>query len=148
MPPHLSAVFASGMVSNILYLTLGVFETGRRLQWTYNMAVDARRKSGDQRGPSTRSEADRQWHQVERGKWIWRLPLDNIPTCQVTGWYDRLVGTINNYSGMVQNGPYTLRDQHRIIIGPWGHDNSAFIRHQGPLDFGPDTNTTYEDQVL
>ena len=43
------------------------------------MAVDARRRAGDDRGPSTRAEADLQWHEVERGKWIWRLPLADIP---------------------------------------------------------------------
>ena len=139
-PPHLGALFASGMASRILDLNFGVFETGRRLQWTYNMAVDARRRAGDDRGPSTRAEADLQWHEVERGKWIWRLPLVDIPdhvfstlgpmlkrymreqnkefwafdrihsrvevpTCQVTGWYDRLIGTIDNFAGMVANGP-------------------------------------------
>ena len=45
-----------------------------------------------------------------------------VPTCQVTGWYDRLIGTIDNFTGMVANGPTALRSQHRIMIGPWGHD--------------------------
>ena len=93
-------------------------------------------------------------HEVERGKWIWRLPLADIPdsvfstlgpmlkrymreqnrefwvfdrihsrvevpTCQVTGWYDRLLGTIDNFTGMVANGPAAVRGQHRITIGPW-----------------------------
>ena len=154
------------MASRILDLTFGAFETGRRLQWTYNMAVDARRRAGDDRGPSTRAEADLRWHEVERGKWIWRLPLADIPdrvfstlgpmlkrymreqnrelwavdrihsrvevpTCQVTGWYDRLIGTIDNFTGMVANGPTALRGQHRITIGPWGHDSGAFVRRQG-----------------
>ena len=181
-PPHLGALFASGMASRILDLNFGVFETGRRLQWTYNMAVDARRRAGDDRSPSTRAEADLQWHEVERGKWIWRLPLADIPdrvfstlspmlkrymreqnrefwafdrihsrvevpTCQVTGWYDRLIGTIDNFTGMVANGPAALRGQHRITIGPWGHDSGAFVRRQGPLDFGPEADTTYADEV-
>ena len=181
-PPRLGALFASGMASRILDLNFGVFETARRLQWTYNMAVDARRRAGDDRGPSTRAEADMQWQEVERGKWIWRLPLGDIPdhvfstlspmlkrymreqnrefwafdrihsrveapTCQVTGWYDRLNGTIDNFTGMVANGPAALRDQHRITIGPWGHDSGAFVRRQGPLDFGPEADTTYADEV-
>ena len=181
-PPHLSALFASGMASRIMDLTFGVFETGRRLQWTYNMAADARRRAGESRGPSTRAEADTRWYEVERGKWVWRLPLDdipdyvfstlspmlkrymreqnkefwafdkihnrvNVPTCQATGWYDRLIGTIDNFSGMAENGPGSLRDQHRIVIGPWGHHSGAFVRHQGPVDFGPDADTTYADEV-
>jgi putative CocE/NonD family hydrolase len=166
-PPSLGAAFASGMSSQLMAPTFGIFETGRRLQWTHNMAVDARRRTGEMRGPSTRAEADTRWYEVERGKWIWHLPLDDIPdyvfstlspmlkrymreqnkefwafdkihsrvnvaTCQVTGWYDRLVGTIENFSGMVKNGPASLRDQHRIVIGPWGHDNGAFVGRQGP----------------
>ena len=181
-PPSLGAAFASGMSSRLMAPTFGIFETGRRLQWTHNMAVDARRRTGEMRGPSTRAEADTRWYEVERGKWIWHLPLDdipdyvfsdlspmlkrymreqnkefwafdkihsrvNVPTCQVTGWYDRLVGTIENFSGMVKNGPASLRDQHRIVIGPWGHDNGAFVGRQAPVDFGPNANTTYTDEV-
>ena len=102
-PPHLGALFASGMASRILDLTFGVFETGRRLQWTYNMAVDARRRAGDDRGPSTRAEADLQWHEVERAKWIWWLPLADIP--------DRVFSTL---------GPMLkryMREQNREFLG-------------------------------
>ena len=60
-----------------------------------------------------------------------------VPTCQVTGWYDRLIGTIDNFTGMVANGPTALRGQHRIMIGPWGHDSGAFVRRQGPLRLRP-----------
>ena len=49
-----------------------------------------------------------------------------MPTCQVTGWYDRLIGTIDNFTGMVSAAS--------IGIGPWGHDSGAFVRRQGPLD--------------
>ena len=181
-PPHLKALFASGMSARLLDLNFGVFETGRRLQWTHKMAVDARRRAGEQFGPRTADEADVQWHEVERAKWIWYLPLDsipdhvfstltpllktylreqdkefwafdkihrlvNVPTCQLTGWYDRLIGTIDNFMGMVKEGPASLRGQHRLIIGPWGHNNERLIRDQGPLDFGPDADTTYSEEV-
>lgn len=69
----------------------------------------------------------------------------NIPTCQVTGWYDRLIGTIDNYTGMVKNGPKALRSEHRLIIGPWPHSNVAYTRRQGPLDFGPEADAKYAD---
>ena len=29
--------------------------------------------------PNPRNEADIQWYEVERGKWIWYLPLDELP---------------------------------------------------------------------
>jgi len=181
-PPGLKAMFPSGMSSKLRDLNFGIFETGRRLQWTYNMAVDARRRLGEEGGPGSRQEADAWWQEVERGKWIWHLPLDeipdrvfsslapmlkrylseqsrefwafdedhgqvNVPVCMLTGWYDRLVGTIDNFSGMVKNGPANLRDQHRLIIGPWGHSNGNLVRHQGPLDFGPHGDTTYTNEV-
>ena len=30
-------------------------------------------------GAQTRGDADTSWHQFERGKWIWYLPLGDIP---------------------------------------------------------------------
>ncbi len=181
-PPPVKAVFASGMGANLLKLNFGVFETGRRLQWTYQNAADARRRAGDLSGPHTSEEAEEHWYEVERGKWVWHLPLDDIPdyvfstmspvlkkylreqdkefwnfneihnqvnapTCVLTGWYDRLIDTISNFEGMVKNGPEKFRNDHRIIIGPWGHNSQNLVREQGPLDFGPDANTTYPDVI-
>ena len=181
-PPSLKALFASGMSARLLDLNFGIFETGRRLQWTHKMAVNARRRMGDEFGPKSEDEADAQWHEVERGKWIWYLPLDdlpdhlfstltpllktylkeqnkefwafqeihnkvNVPTCQLTGWYDRLIGTIDNFTGMIREGPESLRNQHRLIVGPWGHNSNNLTRIQGPLDFGPDADTTYPQEV-
>ena len=182
-PPHLAAIFYGGMSAGIRDLTFGVFETGRRLQWTYNMAVDARRRAGDKWGPKSRNEADAQWVEVERFKWIWHLPvgeipddvfstltpplrrfmgeqnkelwafrdihhLVDVPSYGLTGWYDRLVGTIDQYTGMVSNGPARLRGEHRLHIGPWGHDISNMVPKQGPLDFGPEATSTYSGQIL
>ena len=177
-PPHLKALFAGGMSARIRDLNFGIFETGRRLQWTYNMSVDARRRAGDTSRPSSRAEADAQWQEVERSKWIWYLPFDDIPDhafstltpvleraergalgVRQDSWsgqrtyspsdrlYDRIIGTIDNFAGMVRNGPAALRDQHRIVVGPWGHDNTRLVRHQGPLDFGPQADTTYVAEV-
>ena len=68
-----------------------------------------------------------------------------VSTCNVTGWWDRLVGTADHYVGMVENGPQALREQHRLIIGPWGHGPGR--RVQGPLDFGPDAESTYDEAL-
>ena len=181
-PPSLAAIFAGGMAMRLTEMNFGVFETARRLQWTYNMAVDARRRVGDTSAPNNREDADRMWHEFERGKWIWHLPLGtipddvfstlsptlkrymteqnvdawgfdkvhprvNVPTCNITGWYDRLVGTINNYVGMANNGPKELRDEHRLIVGPWGHSTMG-KRLQGPLDFGADAEGTFAGELV
>ena len=181
-PPSLTAVFAGGMSPTLMDLNFGIFETGRRLEWTYQMAVDARARAGDRSGPQSWLEAADWWREVERGKWIWFTPFDElpddlfstlttqlktylreqnidfwnfkdvwskvaVPTCQVTGWWDRIIGTIDNFSGVVENGVPAVRDQHRLVIGPWGHSPDSFVRGQGPLDMGPDADWPYEEVI-
>lgn len=134
-PPSLTAGLASGICKDLLDLNFGIFETGRRLEWTYMMAADARKRAGEPFGPHTPAEANRRWAQVERGKYIWWLPLGsipgevfstlneqlqtyhraqdrefmnfgefhdkvNVPTMQITGWWDRLIGTVDNFEGI------------------------------------------------
>jgi uncharacterized protein len=78
-PPSLKAMYTSGMAMKHTEMCFGILETGRRLQWVHSMAADARRRAGDPFGPFTRAEADDAWTRVDRGKWIWRLPLETIP---------------------------------------------------------------------
>ena len=181
-PPALKAIFAGGISMGLLDLNFGVFETGRRLQWTHKMAVDARRRTGDTSGPTVADNADEGWRTDLRGKWIWYVPLDDIPdyvfstltpqlkvylreqnkehwaldqvhpkvtvpTCSITGWWDRLIGTIDNFAGVVENGPTGLRDEHRLIIGPWGHNVGDMGPQQGPLNFGSRLTDTYPDVI-
>ena len=180
-PPHLTALFGSGMAAKILKNTRGIFETGRRLHWMYQQAADSRHRSGGV--AISRTEIDARWYDVERYKWVWYLPLGDIPdsafssltpmlkqymqiqnleswafdevhpdvtvpTCSVTGWYDRIIGAIEQYEGMEQNGPVELRGKHRLIIGPWGHGIEKLKRNQGPMDFGPDADALYEELLL
>lgn len=37
-PPHLGAIFAGGMAVSLMDMTSCIFDTGRRLQWTYGTA--------------------------------------------------------------------------------------------------------------
>ncbi|MSP48193.1 MAG: CocE/NonD family hydrolase [Alphaproteobacteria bacterium] len=78
-PPSLKAMYTSGMAMKHTEMCFGILETGRRLQWVHSMAADARRRAGDPFGPYTRADADDAWTRVDRGKWIWRLPLETIP---------------------------------------------------------------------
>ncbi|MGH6814551.1 MAG: CocE/NonD family hydrolase [Hyphomicrobiaceae bacterium] len=182
LPPALKALLASGMAQNLLSMNFGIFETGRRLEWVYTMAADARRRAGEPFGPFTAAEAADRWNTVERGKYIWWLPLDDIPAAVfstlndplkayhraqnkefmrlgethdkvtvpvmlITGWWDRLIGTIDNYAGLVKNGPAHLRQEHRLVVGPWVHDVTRFTRRSGPLDFGPEADRPYADMI-
>lgn len=181
-PPSLTAALASGISMNMLDITFGVWETGRRLEWTYMMAADVRRRERRTDGPLTPEEATHRWNAVERSKYIWWLPLTDIPeqvfagltdqyqtflrntdkdfmrfdeahpkvdvpVMQITGWWDRLIGTIDNYEGLINNGDPDLRNQHRLIVGPWGHDATDYTGTVGPIDYGPKANTTYPDLI-
>jgi putative CocE/NonD family hydrolase len=181
-PPSLTAGLSSGMCENLLDLNFGIFETGRRLEWTHMMGADMRLKAGDTDGPLTPAEANRRWAEVERGKYIWWLPLGdipgqlfstlneqlqtyhraqnvefmrfgefhskvNVPTLQITGWWDRLIGTVDNFEGLTKRGAEELRDQHRLIIGPWGHDPTDFSRKIGPVDYGPEADRKYHSMI-
>ena len=84
-PPSLQAIFVSGFPPSHQSARGGIFEIGQRLAWQHRMAVSARQKAGDTSWPRTVEEANRNW-QLERGKWLWHVPLDEIP--------DRLFGPV------------------------------------------------------
>ena len=182
-PPSLKAALASGMSMSMLDVTFGICETGRRLEWTYMMAADVRRREGRTDGPTTPEEATTQWNNVERSKYIWWVPFAdipekvfaglndqfqtylrdqnvdsmrfdeahpavNVPVFQVTGWWDRLIGTIDNYEGLINDGVEELRPQHRLVVGPWGHDSTTYTRDVGPIDYGPDAERSYAQMIL
>ena len=181
-PPSLSSTLASGISQNILDINFGIFETGRRLEWTHMMAADMRRRAELTDGAITPAQASKRWNEVERGKYIWWLPLGDIPggtfselndqlqtyhrnqnkeyqhfgdihpkvrtpVYQITGWWDRLIGTVDNFHGITKNGPDKLRNKHRLIIGPWGHDATQYQGKIGPVDYGSDATTTYADLI-
>ena len=181
-PPSLASTLASGIMQNAMDLNFGIFETGRRLEWTYMMAADMRRRAELTDGPTSPVEANKRWNEMERGKYVWWLPLGDIPgevfselndqlqdyhriqnveiqhfgdihpkvrtpIYQVTGWWDRLIGTVDNFSGITRNGPEELRYRHRLIIGPWGHDATQYTGKIGPVDYGPDAATTYAELI-
>jgi len=66
-----------------------------------------------------------------------KYPQMNVPSLNITGWYDSVLqNTINNYLGVVNYGPRELRDKHRLIVGPWIHN--SVHRKVGDLDYGPE----------
>lgn len=79
----------------------------------------------------------------------WRFPAAhsqvNVPAMSITGWYDRLIGAIDHFVGMRQNGMTEhARSNQKLIIGPWGH-TTDLTRQVGDLDFGPDAALNYYD---
>jgi putative CocE/NonD family hydrolase len=146
------------------------------------MAADMRRRAELTDGATDPGEAGKRWDVVERGKYMWWLPLGEIPGSvfselnpqlqeyhrnqnvefqhfddihskiqtpiyQITGWWDRLIGAVDNFEGITTNGPEELRGKHRLIIGPWGHDATQYVGKIGPVDYGVDAATTYADLI-
>ncbi len=181
-PPSLTALYPSGMTDTHTNMTFGIFETGRRLQWVYGMAADARRRAGDPFQPHRRELADSYWEHVDRQKWIWQLPFEKlpydfastltpqlqtyfsevhkevwdlrpvhdkieVPTLVATGWWDRLVNCINNYTGIAEKSFEPVRKQHRLVVGPWGHTTAEWNGQLGPRNYGASATVTYHEDV-
>ena len=76
-PPSLRAAAVGGMSPNARDFTFGLFETGRRLQWIYEMAADLRRRRGLP-GLQNAAEATEAWRAGEGARILGQLPLASI----------------------------------------------------------------------
>ncbi len=66
-----------------------------------------------------------------------RFAQVRAPAFLIGGWYDYYAGeTFANSRALRELGPPELRDQHRVLVGPWTHgiSGSAVL---GEVDFGP-----------
>ena len=177
-PPSLRAASAAGISPNTRDFTLGFFETGRRLQWIHRMAMDERRREVGIDDSLDETVAEQMWHGVERGKYLWWLPLStlpdsafaglhqaflellesshcefmslgdlhskiNVPMLLLTGWWDRMVRTVDHVPGLLANSDVSVRGEHRLIVGPWGHSAASLPRSHAPFDFGPAAEGDY-----
>ena len=61
-----------------------------------------------------------------------------VPAFQQCGWFDPYTGSgFRNLNGMQQHGPNSrAREQQRILVGPWSHEEPASTS-MGGRDFGP-----------
>ena len=58
-----------------------------------------------------------------------------MPVLQVAGWFDLFLGGgLRNFVRLKNEGPPALRDEHRLVIGPWDHRNNEGLYHE--RDFG------------
>ena len=80
-PPHLVCMLAGGIAANLLDRELGgVLRLGRVLDWTVNnLSVDTARRLGVPWKAESPDEASRLWIERDRSKWLWYLPLYDIP---------------------------------------------------------------------
>ena len=178
----LKSALSSGMAARTLDLTRGIFETGRRLEWTYQLASPIRKKLDDHSGPYEQMDSIKYWNRVERGKYIWWTPLSSIPKepfselynpliklmknsnvemqdfsdiypnvdipiMHITGWWDRLIGTVDTFIGL-DKVDKKIKNEHKLIIGPWGHDNGNFKKNIGPINYGKQADAKYSDLII
>ncbi len=72
----------------------------------------------------------------------------DLPVFHRTGWYDRLVRTVDMFKGMRESGATepTRRNQ-RLIVGPWSH-TANLTRQVGQVDFGPEAEVDYFSLIV
>ena len=115
-PPHLVAMVPQGIAANLLDRELsGVLRLGRVLWWSINtLAPDERRRAGDTSGPHTTDEAARLWSERDRSKWLWYLPLADIPDAVMSGvgehWRRWLADHTTDFFGFLE--------KHRQVAVP------------------------------
>lgn len=86
-PPNLSTMHISGITGRSLDMNRGILDVGRRMEWCYTLGADLAKKSDVVEGiPADRDLGmiDR-WTNFERGKWLWFLPLADLPPHALTG---------------------------------------------------------------
>ena len=180
-PPHLAAMLPQGCVANLLDREMaGTLRLGRVLWWTVNtLSPDRAKRMGVTAFPKNTDEADAFWLERDRSKWLWYLPLMEIPdevmpgmgqhwrkwlrdhasdhfgflekheqisvpALSTTGWYDQQIGTIKQFTGMVENGKTEVaRQNQHLIVGPWTHTGADWISREGVVDFGPEAERDY-----
>lgn len=83
-------------------------------------------------------------------RWAFHLTHADVevPICHVTGWWDYVVqGTVANFNGLRERGAASLRDRHRIVIGPWSH-STDYETAVGAVDYGPEALSSYSDEIV
>ena len=105
----------SAIAANLLDREMsGVLRLGRILWWSANtLAPDVCRRLGET-GPVTTDEAERLYLERDRNKWLWHLPLAEIPDSALSGvgkhWRSWLADHASDHFGFL--------DRHRDVAVP------------------------------
>ena len=115
-PLHLAAMIPSAIAANLLDREMSaVLRLGRVLWWSLNtLAPDLRLRRGDEPGPTTTDEAERLYLERDRSKWLWHLPLAEIPDEALSGvgkhWRSWLADHASDHFGFLE--------RHRDVAVP------------------------------
>jgi putative CocE/NonD family hydrolase len=120
-PPHLTCMFVGGIPAQGIDdpavgatgNPTGIFEVGRRLLWLIDQGAEDRKRlhNGWQRGPITREAAEHAFFDIDRRKWLWTIPLTNIPDKVFGGLKWRARARICRQGGEEKGG-----DPHELAI--------------------------------
>ena len=59
----------------------------------------------------------------------------NVPVLMVTGWYDHnLMGVLQTLRDLEARSEPTVRDQHKVLIGPWTHGRHTLVGLTGEYE--------------
>jgi putative CocE/NonD family hydrolase len=99
-PPHLVAMFAGGLAANLLDRELsGVLRLGRVLYSTINTFTPPMRpRQPEFLGPHQVEEAEEIWEKLDRWKWLWYLPLSEIPDDVLGGMKPYFLHWLQNHT--------------------------------------------------
>jgi len=78
-PPPLRAIYAGGMTVRSKDFNFGLFETGRRMEWTAAMALDAVKRVNRASDFETSQAVVDFTRNVDRYKWLWFTPVSQLP---------------------------------------------------------------------
>jgi putative CocE/NonD family hydrolase len=97
-PPHLVTLFTGGMAPKTTDWQLGgVFRIGRQLQWTLGpMASDTQHKFEKPYGPDSYKGYWNQKENIDREKWLWFLPIKELPQEILGGMQERFHDWLDN----------------------------------------------------
>ena len=149
-PEPLRALLTAGFAPHTTDCTHGVFETEVRLRWQHRMAVSSRRRSGDTAFPTTVEEGAFNWDRLQRGKWLWTLPLEDVP--------DELFGPTaamqRQYWEDIAEDFWRLDEIHPLVTVPtftitgwWDRLNACAENFTGMVENGPQ-ETESEHRLL
>lgn len=115
-PPHLVCMLAGGITANLLDRELGgVLRLGRVIDWTINnLSVDTAKRLGSRWKEKTNEEASRLWVERDRSKWLWYLPLYEIPEQAMPGMGQHWRAWLEDHA----TDHFRFQEKHREIDIP------------------------------
>ena len=115
-PPHLAAMMPQAIAADLLDREMGgVLRLGRVLWWTVNtLAPDQRVRADAPSGPRTTDEAERLWADRDRSKWLWYLPLMDIPDDAMFEMSERWRGWLRDHA----TDHFGFSEKHERVAAP------------------------------